>query len=653
VSNDSSRPYNRPNQKWVCGRARQGEPCPEGPSAGGSCKAGPTCRPTKKGDHYKCSRPVQFGGPCSEGPMPDGNCSTAKVPCSPVRSVRHRRLLLTFSTFCISVGLALSLISQSEPNESFFNPGELTSQHKSIKHNCSTCHTSAHGSVIDWVKNPENKIDQSKACLKCHKIENHEFAPHNRDPQVLSPDRTDLGDIACKKCHSEHKGFDNDLKEMGSKKCQTCHEKKFNSFSEGHPPFDGYPFKRNQRINFDHINHFSKHFASTKKTMDCQSCHKLSAGGRVMEIKPYKRTCMGCHNQEVKGSDAPDKGFVFLNLPGIDLDVLKKHGLKIGDWPSETHQPASEFTKLLIQSNADLAKIYGRIEGLDLTDLDEASKKELKDVEAFAWGFKELLFDLIDEESGNFGERLKVIFKKDMSENQIAHLMASLPIDVLKTALRKWMRTLSIEVNQKRRGSTYLTRGTKASRVINEDDEDWMAYGGWYRSDEDYSIKYRPKGHGDGFITSWLVVTGKDLQVKKYSKPVFNMMAYKKGPGKCVKCHSISHRKSGYAKVYWRGRKENIYKKELVKFSHTAHVALVDEKGCISCHQADDRGFKKYDGSKNHRVKGNFANLNKDTCVSCHSVNQVSDGCLTCHNYHTGKLDSARILMKGMKTHLK
>ena len=42
------------------------------------------------------------------------------------------------------------------------------------------------------------------------------------------------------------------------------------------------------------------------------------------------------------------------------------------------------------------------------------------------------------------------------------------------------------------------------------DPESWAEYGGWYR--QDYAIFYRPTGHKDKFIYSWLFLTGPQAQ---------------------------------------------------------------------------------------------------------------------------------------------
>jgi hypothetical protein len=38
-------PYERPNQKWVCGKLSQGCPCELGPDKGGKCRVDFQCKP--------------------------------------------------------------------------------------------------------------------------------------------------------------------------------------------------------------------------------------------------------------------------------------------------------------------------------------------------------------------------------------------------------------------------------------------------------------------------------------------------------------------------------------------------------------------------------------------------------------------------------
>ena len=71
------------------------------------------------------------------------------------------------------------------------------------------------------------------------------------------------------------------------------------------------------------------------------------------------------------------------------------------------------------------------------------------------------------------------------------------------------------------------------------DPETWAEYGGWYR--QDYTIYYRPTGHKDKFIQSWLVLTGPQAP-KGGTSPaaaVFDYLTSKDAQGSCTKCHSV------------------------------------------------------------------------------------------------------------------
>jgi hypothetical protein len=37
----------------------------------------------------------------------------------------------------------------------------------------------------------------------------------------------------------------------------------------------------------------------------------------------------------------------------------------------------------------------------------------------------------------------------------------------------------------------------------------------------------------------------------------------------------------------------------------------------------------------------NFENMSKSTCTECHIPSEVGNSCLTCHNYHVGRISPA------------
>ena len=89
---------------------------------------------------------------------------------------------------------------------------------------------------------------------------------------------------------------------------------------------------------------------------------------------------------------------------------------------------------------------------------------------------------------------------------------------------------------------------TRAPAVISiasdVDPESWAEYGGWYQ--QDYAIFYRPTGHKDKFVYSWLFLTGPRAPqgAKSPAAAVFDYLTSKDAQGSCTKCHSVDDLKS-------------------------------------------------------------------------------------------------------------
>ena len=77
-------PYERPNQKWLCGRCDHVFPCALGPDTRGKCRTTSECSPmleTRPGEEkgrYRCTRRAEYGGlaPGVRGP---GSQATASI----------------------------------------------------------------------------------------------------------------------------------------------------------------------------------------------------------------------------------------------------------------------------------------------------------------------------------------------------------------------------------------------------------------------------------------------------------------------------------------------------------------------------------------------------------------------------------------------
>ena len=217
------RPYVRPNEKWVCGRSTEGQPCPHGPSRRGRCDGGYECTPAQIGERWVCTRPEQYGGPCDSPALPDpsfgplvqgekGVCCRP-VHCTPIRSLRAKRGMLSRIICALIAGLALLAVGGPWRHR-YFSPGALTAQHQgasmasleAMSHgklaeaatgpvvgdseSCHICHTvldeGLKGMLVSALKK-EDRTPQSQQCLVCHKedIGDNALFTHALDPELL------------------------------------------------------------------------------------------------------------------------------------------------------------------------------------------------------------------------------------------------------------------------------------------------------------------------------------------------------------------------------------------------------------------------------------------------------------------------------------
>lgn len=240
--------YVRPTQKWICGKAMDGQPCRIGPDAAGRCRATCECVPVlevKEGEtkgRYKCTRPAEYGGPCENGPLPDGTCSRALTRCQPVRSLRSQRMIVTFTT--VTVTVALLLLAFGGGNRwKFVNPGPLSAQHSgasfriqmlnlradfhSSDPDCAACHVSAHHSLGGWVK---RAVKADPGPLRVHRLALMTTAQMTAIDQQCEVCHTGftfhepnvVEDHSCSACHQEHKGSGL-LKPPADVNCVACH----------------------------------------------------------------------------------------------------------------------------------------------------------------------------------------------------------------------------------------------------------------------------------------------------------------------------------------------------------------------------------------------------------------------------------------------
>jgi hypothetical protein len=188
---------------------------------------------------------------------------------------------------------------------------------------------------------------------------------------------------------------------------------------------------------------------------------------------------------------------------------------------------------------------------------------------------------------------------------------------------------------------------TSAAPVISiasdVDPESWAEYGGWYR--QDYAIFYRPTGHKDKFVYSWLFLTGPQAPKgdKSPAASVFDYLTSKDAQGSCTKCHSVDDIQSKGRVVNFSPPSVASKQGRFTNFIHEPHfgilenrVGIRENRGCLTCHNLEKGRpyLKSYEQGNPQNFASNFDAVRKDLCQTCHTSSMARQDCLTCHKYH-------------------
>jgi len=168
------------------------------------------------------------------------------------------------------------------------------------------------------------------------------------------------------------------------------------------------------------------------------------------------------------------------------------------------------------------------------------------------------------------------------------------------------------------------------------DPESWAEYGGWYR--QDFAIYYRPVGHKDKFVYSWLYLTGPQAP-KGGAGPVtavFDVLTGKDAQGSCTKCHSIDDIAGKGRLVNFAPPSVRTKQGRFTKFVHEPHFGIMEDRGCLTCHSLEkERPYlKSYEQGNPQVFTSNFGEVKKKLCQSCHTTGMARQDCLLCHDYH-------------------
>jgi hypothetical protein len=170
----------------------------------------------------------------------------------------------------------------------------------------------------------------------------------------------------------------------------------------------------------------------------------------------------------------------------------------------------------------------------------------------------------------------------------------------------------------------------------NVDAESWAEYGGWYR--QDYAIFYRPTGHKDRFIYSWLSLTGPRAPKgdKSPAAVVFDLLTNKDAQGSCTKCHSVDDIRGKGRLVNFSPSSVESKQKRFTNFIHEPHFGILENRGCLTCHNLEKGRpyLNSYEQGNPKNFASNFGAVKKDLCQTCHTSGMARQDCLLCHKYH-------------------
>mgnify|MGYP002011043847 CR=1 FL=1 len=670
--------YQRPNDRWSCGRNAEGHPCSFGPSSGGGC--GAVCTPWVRRDGgAECGMPA--GERCTEGPAGErGSWSCSQVACQPAPSTRRLRGLANLSAVLVTLGALALGLSHPATRDAISNPGPLSNHHAALA--CADCHTAAVKSeTASWTAaaiGNHGGVDSAK-CRACHQLSEGDNAWHRahtlqaatlaalqsdargrvqsgrRPPGVLQRgadllqqaygiESAETGyaiehEVECALCHSEHHGRSAPVREAPEHRCQVCHTARFESFEAGHPEF--YSFGQRQLASnpvFTHVQHYGSYFGS--ESLACAACHRADERGRHMVLQEdvFEQVCLRCHQHRVNLEPLP----LIQTLPGParawlsdlearpagldELPEIEPTELTRLLLPDAEHKQAERALKILRKRFRSLIRKApedkdgdGRFsvgDGLKSRDLKKLAKNKEDAELAGAYGKRteQLLDALIAGEVESLREVLAL-----PPQASLADLRRALPVAALKQFRKAW----------------FDPKGSSSDRELSVDastslSDGWKGGGRYVASDERGGLSYRDYTHRDPLLKALLGLAPQAGRPEQ-QEAMFALFAER-----CGKCH-VDPSRPAASRVQWKAALDPPETaRRLTFFAHEPHVEF--ESDCRGCHvmRAEppaSRSLSDFEISPAWRTRGL---RNQAGCLQCHTEERYGSGCQTCHDYHAG-----------------
>ncbi|HAT50273.1 MAG: cytochrome c3 family protein [Nitrospirae bacterium] len=499
---------------------------------------------------------------------------------------------------------------------------------------CSVCHREHTGGVKAPV------IRDALLCNSCHQTTIAGFSTDHPNFQKASRKR---GRSSIDFDHTAHfnRHFQGKLKEHAPTGCNGCHD-----------------YRPNNGL-----------LASTDFTTACSACH-------VDQIRGDFK--------------AGFKGFPVLSVPGLDTQAMATQGMDTGEWPEMADGELTLFMRLLLRDDPSFNDAWNRLQNRDLLNLETLSPEEKKALTAMVWSIKGFFKELLTDGHTAWAKRFYGQGELPAIGDVFGEINGGLGVDTLRTAVQGWFPNLEREwvlhnqglpvpyptnlaaasqtdppkkeekgLPAPGQGENLLTNEAEESllddgpkiqapkmeeglldaqpeettAVVTEkiappsppmDDEAWTRGGGWYRAG--YFLYYRPSGHNDPFLRSWVDLLSR--LPDPAAQQLRTVLSDKNAPGVCEKCHRelLKHREEPM-------HGDGLDIRSLTRFSHKPHVNAL-RNNCQECHRMETTVPSSTSGDPIVSQTMGFTAITRESCVACHSRDKAGEDCLQCHNYH-------------------
>jgi hypothetical protein len=482
-------------------------------------------------------------------------------------------------------GLSGGLLFDGEPP--LRDAGALSPKHAAVvgEKNCIACHENHDGGPVQFIKavfEQDASAAMASKCLDCHTFPEQATSVHKAS--------------GCSGCHSEHKGSNHQLIKFSDQQCHTCHETKFSDFASSHPQFGAkFPHRRRTAINFDHSAHLGTHFkdaryAEAVPEEGCISCHNVSAASKAVPVKSFEENCSGCHQEQIGSST-----LALLTVPEFEKNPFEEDAVE-----ENCREPADNEDGDANKGDEEANKEDEEYESVSTETLNPVVAALLdvdpENIEEYQEKMGELLSAMTESGTSPFSELI------DEADGPSKDLLSGLNADLLRLGTCSWVSNEEFE-------------------PVDEGEN-----GGWRV--EELSVSYKATKHSDRVLKAWY-----DFAAEAEIDTLSDYLLKADGPGSCVSCHSVND--TGVVEIAWKSGASS--SSAVHKFNHEPHLNVLGPGSqCGTCHVINGKAkyaeaFKQTDPSK---FASGFESIKKETCSTCHNEEKVSQGCLTCHEYH-------------------